>query len=194
MQRWAALERLMTKRLGTRGMVGAPDDLVAFCDRHYDGIVGALSLYCGDGDLARELAQEALARACREWERVRGMGNPSGWAYRVGINVANSHFRRRRAEGRALRRDAARHRSQSHRDPDAGDRVAVRRAVAALPKQMRTALVLRFYADMPTAEIADHMGVKEASVRATVHRAVAALGETLGIDDLDLVEEATDAH
>lgn len=53
--------------------------LAAFCHREYARLVGALTLYCGDGDVAQELAQEALVRACERWSgyarcarRVRG--------------------------------------------------------------------------------------------------------------------------
>lgn len=172
----------------------APSDLLAFCERSYDDLVGALSLYCGDGELAQEFAQDALVRVCRDWERVRDMDNPGGFAYRVAINLVNSHFRRRRIERRVLRSHGGQQGARSHHDPDAGDRVTVRRAVAELPERMRTALVLRFYADLSMAEIAEQMRIKEASVRATVHRAVAALGDELGINDLEVMEEATDAH
>lgn len=194
MQRFGALVRLMTDgdRIG-RGSVAAPEELLAFCERHYDDLVGALSLYCADGEMAREFAQEALARVCRDWERVRVMGNPSGFAYRVGINVANSYFRRRLVERRVMRRQSRPGGGESYRDPDVGDRVAVRRAVADLPQRMRTALVLRFYADMSTAEIAQQMGMKDASVRTTVHRALEALADVLGREDL-AVEEAADVH
>jgi predicted RNA polymerase sigma factor len=42
-----------------------PDDaLVAFCRHEHPRLVGTLSLYCGDADLAEELAQEVLCR-CR---------------------------------------------------------------------------------------------------------------------------------
>jgi DNA-directed RNA polymerase specialized sigma24 family protein len=60
-----------------------------------------LTLYTSDRDLAAELAQEALARACRHWRRVQHMDAPGAWLYRVALNLANSAGARRRADRRA---------------------------------------------------------------------------------------------
>src|ERR671924_1290470 len=83
---------------------GAPPDLALFCRDEFGQLVGMLSLYCGDRDVAEELAQEAILRLCKHWKRVRNMGHRRAWLQRVGINLANSHFRRRSAERRATSR------------------------------------------------------------------------------------------
>ncbi|MDQ4125469.1 MAG: hypothetical protein M3134_07710, partial [Actinomycetota bacterium] len=96
----------------TGGVVAGEQDeraqLISFCRREHGRIVGLLSLYCGDAAVAEELAQDALARVCRDWRKVRRMDYPEAWASRVAINLANSHFRRRAAEKRARERLAAR--------------------------------------------------------------------------------------
>ena len=51
----------------------------AFCEGYYPTLVGGLALYVGDRLLAEELAQEALLRAFRRWERVAGLDSPEGW-------------------------------------------------------------------------------------------------------------------
>lgn len=86
---------------------GASMDAASFCADVYPRLVGSLSLYVGDRYLAEELAQEALLRACRQWPAVSRMDTPDGWTWRVAVNLANSHFRRRRAAARASRRLAA---------------------------------------------------------------------------------------
>ena len=45
-------------------------DVATFCRREWPRLVGSLSLFTGDGDLAQELAQETLARVCRDWRTV----------------------------------------------------------------------------------------------------------------------------
>jgi RNA polymerase sigma-70 factor, ECF subfamily len=75
----------------------AGDPRAEFCQTEYGRLVGTLTLYTSDPDLAAELAQEALARACRHWRRVRDMDEPGAWLYRVALNLANSTFARRRA-------------------------------------------------------------------------------------------------
>lgn len=76
-------------------------ELAAFCQAEHRRLVGALSLYCQDRQVAEELAQDALLRVVTHWHRVRRLDHPSAWVYRVAINLANSYLRRRLAERRA---------------------------------------------------------------------------------------------
>lgn len=150
------------------------DPRIAFCEREYPRLVGALSLYChADHGLAEELAQEALARICRDWARVARLRSPGAWAHRVAINLANSWYRRRAAERRA--RTRAGPSSEVHHDPDAADAAALRAALAALPRRQREAVVLRHYADLPVAEVAVLMGCAEGTVKALTHQGLARL-------------------
>lgn len=150
----------------------APDDaLEAFCRREHRRLVGTLSLYCGDPGLAEELAQEALYRACRRWPHVRDMASPGAWVHRVAINLANSTYRRRRAERRAHQRQVP----VPHHDADPAAAVAIREAVAALPKRQRAVLVLRHYSGHSVAETAELLGVSTGAVKQLTHRAITAL-------------------
>ena len=53
-------------------------------------------------------------------------------------------------------------------------------ALRALPDRQREVLVLRFYLDLPDADIARDMGISPSTVRSTAYRALAALGRSLG--------------
>src|SRR5438445_3125860 len=131
---------------GRRGArAAAPDatparDLVTFCRDEHPRLVGTLGYYTGDPDLAEELAQDALLRACRDWSRVASFDSPGAWVHRVAINLANSAFRRRGAKRRADRRLQTR--PDRHHDPDTATAVALRTAIAGLPENMKTAIVL----------------------------------------------------
>jgi RNA polymerase sigma-70 factor (sigma-E family) len=164
-----------------------PEGVIGFCDRVRPRLVGTLSLLCGDGDAAEELAQEALARVWLRWSRVRELGEPSAtaWTYRVAINLANSWFRRRMAERRARARLATRA-AGAYIDPDPADAVAVRRAVAALPRRQRTAVVLRYYADLPVAEVPVLMGCAPGTVKSLTRKALTALRR---VEGMQVVEE-----
>jgi RNA polymerase sigma-70 factor (sigma-E family) len=148
-----------------------PEDLEAFCHAEYDGLVGLLGLYCGDGFVAEELAQEALARTCRDWRRVRTMSRPDAWLRRVAINLARSRFRRLLAERRANERSHART-GTAHHDPDAAGRVAVREAIAALPHRQKAVLILLYFGDMTMAQVADLLDCPEGTVKSLSHRAI----------------------
>lgn len=154
--------------------------MVRFCTREHPRLVGALSLYCGDADLAEELAQEALARVCRDCGRLTSVRSPGAYTHRVAINLANSWFRRRAAERRAVQRHAA---GPDDSRPDPADALTVRAAIAALPRRQRTALVLRYYSDLAAAEVAALMGCAEPTVRAHTHKALAALRLVLATEE-----------
>ena len=161
---------------------------IAFCREEYPRLVGALTLYTGDRDLAVELAQEGLARACRHWRRVEKMRSPGAWVYRVAINLANSTFSRRRLER------LARQRLGALADPvmDAPDVVAllaVRVAVAALPGRQRTAIVLRYFADLPVREVARLMRVEEGTVKALTSQGMENLRIALDAGDRSEVRD-----
>lgn len=165
-------------------------DAAAFCAAEYPQLVRALSLYVGDADTAEELAQEALLRACRQWAKVSQLESPGGWTWRVATNLANSHFRRRRAARRAHRRlehDTAYH------APDGGDTVAVRQVVASLPERQRTALVLRHVLGLSALDTAARTGISPDAVRSLTKRATATLRAQLGNPTRLASQEAPDA-
>lgn len=170
-------------------MAEPSEELEEFCRRQYPQLVGTLSLYCGDVHLAEELAQDALATACAKWGQVSRMAAPGPWVHRVAINAANSHWRRRRAARRAARH-LEEESDDHHTDPDVAAQVAVRGAVTDLPVRQRTALVLRYFADMSAADVGAVMDVSDQAVRNLTHRALQQLRERLGSDDP--VEEVSD--
>jgi RNA polymerase sigma-70 factor (sigma-E family) len=152
----------------------ATSDLVAFCEAQRPRLVGMLGLHCGDVDVAEELAQDAIAKACWNWRRVRTMDAPEAWLYRVAVNLATSYFRRRAAERRARAR--LHEMGEPPHAPAASEQaLAVREAVASLPRRQRTALVLRYYLDLSLAETARLMDCSEGTVKAATHKAVASL-------------------
>jgi RNA polymerase sigma-70 factor (ECF subfamily) len=121
---------------------------------------------------------------------VRELDEPlaTAWTYRVAVNLANSWLRRRMAERRAHARLSGRAAS-AHTDPDPADAVAVRRAVGALPRRQRTALVLRYYADLPVAEVAALMGCAPGTVKSLTSKALTALRR---VEGMQVAEEVTD--
>jgi RNA polymerase sigma factor (sigma-70 family) len=158
-------------------------ELVGFCRREHPRLVGMLSLYCGDSDVAEELAQETIACICRDWNKVRRLDAPGAWVHRVAINLANSYYRRKSAERRAKQRLHARI-EPMHHDPDGASKVAVRKAVAELPRRQRTALVLRYYLDLSVRESAEMMGCPEGTVKTLTHKAIASLRRDADLVDL----------
>lgn len=144
-------------------------DFGDFCEAQYPRLVGALRLQIGDDGVAEELAQESLARACRDWATVRDLDAPASWVFRVAFNLANSHVRRRVIERRV--RDGMRYSASDlamTRDPE--DRLLIRDALRRMPRRTRAVLILRYYVDLPVAEVARLMRCPESTVKTLTRR------------------------
>jgi RNA polymerase sigma-70 factor (sigma-E family) len=172
--------------------VDGRDAFEAFARREHPRLVGALTLYCGDPGVAEELAQDTLVRVRERWTRVSAAERPGAYAHRIAINLANSRFRRRSAERRALARLAGIAPPPGSEDPSArSDGEAVRAAVAALPPRQREVVVRRYFLDESVADVAAATGITEGSVKSATHRALASLRDGLGVE-LGEREEARD--
>lgn len=166
------------------------DEFAAFCDAEYPRLVGAVTLWCrGERAVAEEVCQDALARAYRDWRRVRTLDNPGAWVRRVAMNLATSRYRRRQAERRAKRRLSATRTVREHHDPDTTLAVTVGRALERLSQEQRTVVVLRYYLDLPIAEVAELTRRSPSAVTSLTHRAVDVLRAHLEVADDASVEE-----
>jgi RNA polymerase sigma-70 factor (ECF subfamily) len=140
------------------------EDFFSAC---FDPIRRSLTLAFGDAALAEDAAQEAFARAYRRWARVSAMDDPSAWVYVVAVNVAR-RARRRRPPPRLI--------SERAGGTDVAGNVATSITAMTLLSQLtprqRTAVVLRYLADLRYADIGRAMGCAETTARATVHQAL----------------------
>lgn len=166
-------------------MAAPPDDFEALCRQEYPRLVGALSLYTGDREVAEDLAQESLARAWTRWRQVSEADNPAAWLFVVGYNLAKSHVRRLRIETRARFHLSTPDR-QSEADP--AETADVKRALAALPHRYRSVLVLRYYLGLSLGEISTHLNVPLSTVKTWSARGLERLRE----DGLYELKEALD--
>jgi len=163
------------------GPLSSPADRVlaepfeAFYRANSDRVYRALALTLGDDDLAREAADEAMLRAYVRWDRVRGLDNPAGWTYRVGLNWATSWWRRLRRE-RPPASDDQHPTATGGPDPAA---LAARTALDQLPLAQRTVVVCRVLLDLSTAETASALDIAEGTVKSRLARALTALRGTL---------------
>ena len=161
---------------GRQGAVALADDgFAAFCHREHRRLVGMLGLYCGNGDLAEELAQEAMARLCRHWQDLPTEDDAARWLTRVALNLAKSSFRSRSSRSRILERYGHTLIRTETRSADGATVMAVRAAVARLPDRQRKVVILRYFCDLPIAEVADVLGCPEGTVKSLTSQAVEGL-------------------
>jgi RNA polymerase sigma factor (sigma-70 family) len=153
------------------------EELTAMCEREHPRLVGMLGLYCGDGDVAEDLAQEALIRLCRDWRRVRKLHAPERWLHRVAINLAHSHYRRKAIERKALSVLG----SRPPEEMEAHRHVESLELLKNLPHRQKAALLLHYYLDMTVPEVAQVMEIPDGTAKTLIHRATRALSTDPGV-------------
>jgi len=129
-----------------------------------------------DEHLAEDLVQTALTDAFRHWRKVSRADHPDAYVRRILINTHLAWIRRRSSGERPTADPPAPAPSADHADGIVS-RDESRRLLDALAPRARTVLVLRYYADLDDAAIADLLDISPSTVRATASRALATLRE-----------------
>ncbi len=142
--------------------------------RHAAEAVRLAYLITQDRELARDLAQEAFARVAGRFRHLRYPDAFDVYLRRTVVNLCMSHFRRRRVERAYLERESARP-DRPEAPPELGDRDELRLALRRLPTRQRTAIVLRYYADLPEQEVAGAMRCSIPAARSLVSRGMETL-------------------
>jgi RNA polymerase sigma-70 factor (ECF subfamily) len=121
---------------------------------------------------ADDATAEAFARAYQHWARVSKMTSPAGWTYRVAQNLLRRDHRRTTIERRLLRRTEP---APPTADPGSLARAQLVEMLDSLPPRMRTAIILRYVADLSEAAVADAMGLSRGGVSSLLTKARAHL-------------------
>ena len=149
----------------------------------FPGVARAAVLVARDQHLGPDIAQEAFARLYERWDRIESRDHARNFAYRVALNLARSHLRRRIAAPFGLTGPEREERDST------GSSAAWLDAVDALghlsPKQ-RACIVLVDYADLDAASASAILGTAESTVRVHLLRGRRAMRARL-----DLPEEGS---
>jgi RNA polymerase sigma-70 factor (sigma-E family) len=136
----------------------------------YAPMVRLALLLTGSPTLAEELVQDAYVRVFARWANVE---SPTAYLRQAVVNACHSHHRRR---GRELRHGPGSAARAQSTDPEVD---LTRAALACLPDRQRKAVVLRFYEDLPEAEIALVLGCRPGTVKSLLSRALFRLRKEL---------------
>ena len=116
------------------------DELDELYRSRFDVFTRVAASVMGDSERARDAVQEAFATAVRKRRSFRGDGPLEAWVWRIVLNAAHSDVRR----AVPAVDDDEPVASNGHTEDDPELRVAL----ARLPEQQRTAVFLRYYADL----------------------------------------------
>ena len=160
----------------------ADDGLEAFYAASYQRLVSVVGAVAQDRHEAEEAVQDAFARLIGQWSRVCRYDDPEAWVRKVAFGHLSN---RRRKAGRGARA-LLRHGVPPDPPAPSGDRVDLRRALAALPLAQRQAVVLRDLG-LGVDDIARNPDAPSGTVKSRLCRARASLAPLLREDTTDRV-------
>jgi RNA polymerase sigma-70 factor (ECF subfamily) len=152
----------------------------------YGGQIYGLGLrMCGNPEDAQDLMQDVFLQAFRKWEQFEGRSSPSTWLYTIAARVCQRRHRLRAGQPRALESLSTLLPSGEEVVvdlPSDGDtpldvlernetRDTVQLAITRLSPKFRLPLILKELMDLSIGEIAEVLGLKEATVKTRLHRA-----------------------
>lgn len=162
------------------------DDFDAYVAAAWQRLLRSAWVLTQDWDSAQDLLQTALIKVAPKWGAVAG-GAPDAYVRKVLVNTYLSWWRRRwRAEVPTAQ---VPDRAVERRD-EVEVRAALAAALAALPRQQRAVLMLRYHADLTEAATAQALGITVGTVKSHTARALATLRTRRDLQGL-LIEEGT---
>ena len=160
--------------LGIDGTGGREAAFVALADGHLVRAYRLAAVLLGSELEAQDAVQDAAVAA---WTRFGDLRDPSrfdAWFDRILVNGCRDRLRARRRV-----RLVELHEAPDPPVPDgagaAGERDALRRALAQLPADQRLAVALRYYGDRSLDEIAELTGERLGTVKSRLHYGLEAL-------------------
>ncbi|MEY3267004.1 MAG: hypothetical protein RLY19_204 [Actinomycetota bacterium] len=129
---------------------------------------------------AEDATQNALISIVKALPSFDGRSQFSTWVYRIATNAALDEVRRIGRRPRPTDNDAVYDSAQNDRTEAVAAQLDVVSALAEIPEEYRTTLVLRHVADLEYEEIAAIQGIAIGTVRSRLARGRAQLVEILG--------------
>lgn len=151
----------------------------------YPALLAYATLLTGSRAAAEDVLHDAFVRVFSRPRRLDSARHAEAYVRRALANLAMD-----RAKARSRDADAARRAHDAEPSPDPAravdERLGLASALARLPLQVRTCVVLKYYDDLTVAEIADRLGIATGTVKRYLSDARALLGEMVeepGTDD-----------
>jgi RNA polymerase sigma-70 factor, ECF subfamily len=166
-------------QLIARTLAGESDAFSLLVRRWERPIYGLSLRMLGRDEDARDACQEAFIAAFRNLGKFRGEAKFSSWIYRIALNACHARLRDRR--GAALSIDEE---DEAGRKAELADTASeglaermsrderseiVRRALQALPPEMRQVIVMKEYEEMTFAEISEVLQIPVSTVKSRLY-------------------------
>lgn len=156
-----------------------PVDVAVMFDAEAASLTRLARFYVDDKTAAEDLVQEAFIRFARHQGRLRDPERATAYLRSIVINLARDHNRRGFVSWRHRPPAQPDVPSAAETAAERAERAAVVQALRALPRRQRDCVTLRYYYDLPIADIAATLGLSVNTVKTHLHRGLEALGTTL---------------
>ena len=177
------------EELVARSIGGDPESFNQLVLRWERPIYALAYRVIGREEDARDVCQETFLRAFRALNGFRGQAKFSSWLYRIALNLCRDWIRKERRtpvvqapeELELLEMAAVREPTASVEDLVARRELTriVERAMARLPEEQRTAIILKEYHELTFQEIADLVGCPLSTVKTRLYQGLAVLRREL---------------
>ena len=156
-------------------------------DAHLDAAYRLARAILRDPAEAQDATHDAVIQAWRKWSTLRDRSRFEHWFDRILVNTCRNRLER---AARSRTTDISEEVSLSSGDPfrQAQDRDVLGGALAALPPDQLVVVVLRYYRDLPLADIAARLDIPAATVRTRLHYALKRLHAAIGSTDAERIE------
>jgi RNA polymerase sigma-70 factor (ECF subfamily) len=152
------------------------DDLESLFRAHHGRLVRALTVACGNEQIAADAVQVAFVKAHLKWRSIMSYDDPVGWIRRVAINNMRDEHRRESRKQRVVDRLGAEPEVQVQA-PQLDEVAAM---LAGLPRQQRLSLALFYVDGLSVAETAATLGISEGALKFHLHQGRSTLRGQLG--------------
>jgi RNA polymerase sigma-70 factor (ECF subfamily) len=169
----AALARLISECIA-----GNQDAIATFVRQYETGIFRLALSIVEDHAEASEITQETLIAALGALPRYREQQSIKAWLYRIALNQGRAHLRKRNAIERLKGTLTSLFRVQTQKQVSPEEELvedereaAVWRALNRLDERHRLVVVLRYFHELPIAEISQILSIHEGTVHSRLHSA-----------------------
>lgn len=184
-------DRAVDRELVERAQAGDESAFAELAARIGDRMYAAAQHILHDTGRAEDAVQQALISIWRQLPRLSDPDHFQAWAYRIVVRAAYAEARHRRlwilrSAATPVERTFARDHAFA-----VADRDQLRRGFGRLPIDHRAVLVLKHFAGLSNAEIAEALGIPEGTVRSRLHHGIRSLRAALEADAREPARESS---
>ncbi len=152
---------------------GVTQEFIEIYEAKFLKMVRLAFLLTGSEEIAEDLVQDSFARMYLHWRTVK---NPEPYIRRSVVNACSSYHRR---SWRDRTRLDGHEPSAPSVDPRESSSLSV--SLGKLPSRQRSAIVLRYYADLSDGEIASVLGCRIGTVSSLIYRGLESLRKVVEV-------------